>query len=360
MDVVITGWGVVSSIGIGNDDFVEGVRSRSSGMKPIEGFEDSSFPMEQACIVKDYNVAKVLGKKKGTRVLDRTAALAVGATAMAIRDAGVEMTEDLEHETGVVLGTLNGSVSRIVELLRDTQTTEEPWMVSPEAFPNTVMNFAAGQCSIWHRLRAVNTTISGGKLACILALRYARRMLQFGHAGAILAGSTEEFSEMIAWGAHKTAPEGATPPLGEGCGMFFLESAERAEKAGRKPRATLLSCEMDFHNEGDQGETVAACIKRALDKAGATTKDVWAIAESGLGVIDHAEARGLELALAGHTPAHRYPVGRHMGYCVSASAALQMASLLALFRGEEGQGRIGLVTSASVNGSVGCAVMRGA
>ncbi len=75
MRVAITGWGVVSPIGIGIDAFTQGVREKASGLKPITGFTArESFPSEQACIISDFDVSQILGTKKGTRVLDNSLA----------------------------------------------------------------------------------------------------------------------------------------------------------------------------------------------------------------------------------------------------------------------------------------------
>jgi 3-oxoacyl-[acyl-carrier-protein] synthase II len=250
-------------------------------------------------------------------------------------------------------------------------TLSEPYMVSPEAFPNTVMNFAAGQCAIWNKLRAVNTTISGGRMAGILALRYARRMLQFGYAEGILVGSVEELSAPLAWATHTlcAARGQKAPRLGEGCAIFMLERAEAVERAGRTPCAEILACEAGFDAPaldgaaapGSLGRALAQCVRRALERASLTPADVWAVSSraSGMATLDEAEAQGLALALEGHRPGETIAIGQRIGECFSASGALQLASLLALFdNAGASAGRIGLVTSVSHSGGVGCAIVR--
>lgn len=367
MGLVITGWGVISPIGIGADEFVSGVESGRSGRKPIAS-QGGTFPpgMTEACTIPEFDIAKILGTKKGTRVLDRTAALAVGATSMAMRHGAINATPAYESGFGVVLGTCNGTMSRTVEYTLETLHPEKPYMVSPEAFPNTVMNFAAGQCAIAHRLRALNTTVSGGRLACILALRYAGRMLQLGYADGVMVGSVEEHSSTMAWGAWYAAKsrQEEVPVLGEGGAMFALERSELAEKAERKPLAELLACEVGFHGGvgGDPAHVLAGCVERALARAGLSAADVSVVSrrESGLRALDEIESRALEKALGARAPARRLAVAGQVGECFSASGAFQVSALLADYRSSsEASGRVGLVTSVTHGGAVGCALFRG-
>ncbi len=368
MTFAITGWGVISPIGTGRDEFAAAVREGRSGVRPLAELGlPGPLPFREACIVPDFQVAKILGTRKGTRVLDRTAALAVGATTLAIRDSRIDASPAYEDRAGLALGTYNGSISRFIELLTETMTLAEPWMVSPEAFPNTVMNFAAGQCAIWHRLRAVNTTISGGRLACLLALRYAWRALRFGYADAMVAGSVEEMSRELAWGAHHAlAGQGSVPPVGEGCGMFVIEDRACAEAAGRRAHAELLACQASFYQGDveDAARALAACVRRALEEAGVAAEDVWAVSlrESGVRRLDAAEERGLGMAFGRSRPPKVVAIGRLLGEAFGASGAFQLAALLAAFAdaGEEARGKVGLVTALSNSGGVGCALVRNA
>ncbi len=87
------------------------------------------------------------------------------------------------------------------------------------------MNCAAGQCAIRFKARAVNATISGGRLSGLLALQYASQMLRQGYADRLLTGAVEELCVQTAW-AHRgliQLGKRQAVPLGEGCAMFSLE-----------------------------------------------------------------------------------------------------------------------------------------
>jgi len=366
--IAISGWGVISPIGIGAAAFTAAVRAGRTGRRDLEG-PAASLPCTEACTIPEFEAARFLGTK-GTRVLDRTMALAVSATGLALRDGGIEVTPERAPYIGLVLGTSNGSAKSTFEYTRETLIGKKPYLVSPELFPNTVMNGAAGQCAIWHKLRALNTTISGGRLAGVLTLRYATRMLRFGYAEMVVAGGVEEFSAEMAWASHLAAQANgeAMPLLGEGCAMFLLERGDRAQAAGRRVLAEVLSCEMgvygsiDGHAAALQTAGLAGCVRRALDRAAVSAKEVWVVSrrQSGLRELDSLEDQGLRLALDGHTPERQVRVGCLLGECFSASGAMQLSALLAVLAGEpEARGRVGLMTSVAHGGGVGCVVVRG-
>jgi 3-oxoacyl-[acyl-carrier-protein] synthase II len=367
--MAVTGWGVISPIGIGPEAFAEGVRAGRSGRRAVEPARQAALPCAEACTIPEFEAARFLGPK-GTRVLDRTMALAVTATGMALRDGAVEVTPERAAAMGLVLGTSNGSAKSTFDYTRETLVGKKPYLVSPELFPNTVMNGAAGQCAIWHGLRALNTTVSGGRLAGVLSLRYAARMLRLGYAELVVAGGVEEFSAEMAWASHLAASsrKEAAPVLGEGCAMFLLERAEGALRAGRGVVAEVLSCEVGVYAAGDgspaalQADGLARCIRRALDTAGVLAQEVWALSRraSDLDALDAIEERALTAALEGHVPDRQVEIGSLVGECFSASGALQLAALLALLAADEGRGKVGLLTSVAHGGGVGCVVVRGA
>jgi 3-oxoacyl-[acyl-carrier-protein] synthase II len=368
VELAITGWSVISSVGIGIETFSENVRQGRSGARVLAGYAAGTLPFEQACTVPEFEATRFLGSKR-TRTLDRATTMAVTATGMALQHSALEITPANESQVGVVLGTSNGSLKSTCEFTRQTFVQRRPHLVSPELFPNTVMNCAAGQCAIWHKLKAVNTTIAGGRLAGLLALRYAARILRAGYAEALVTGGVEEFSEELAWGAYHTSQGqiGSDVLLGEGGAMFVLEPARAAEAAGRTRLATVLACEAGVYASTNgvraqvQMEGLAACIRRALDRAGVLPDDVWGISarESGFSDLDDIEDRALRITLGTTGGRCRLAIARLAGDCFSASGALQLAGLLALFaRDRRGAGRIGVVTSLAHGGGVGCAVIR--
>jgi len=352
MSIVITGCGVIASLGIGKRAFFTKMLQQAETAAKV--VPNKNYRISQ------FDIAAVLGKKKGTRVLDRTAALAVGATALAQEDT-FPLTETYsELDLGLVLGTLNGSIQRIVAFLQDTYRNEECWVVSPEEFPNTVMNFSAGQCAIWQQLRAVNTTIAGGSLAGLLSVRYASRMLQFNQAGAIFAGGVEEYSEVMA-NCVKSIMGIAAEELGEGSAMFLLEQQAKALARGATIYAEILASEIDFIGHSDPQTIINRCLEKTFAKAHITPQRLWAVIESGISTRHKLEQQCIDTLLQGHRPFYRLVLTDHLGHCSSATSALQIATLLALFSNSAHQTtteKLGLILCVGHSGTVGCCLLR--
>lgn len=361
----ITGWSAISSIGIGRRDFADALTSGRSGVKPVPRADGADMPLDEACFVPEFDTVAFLGPK-GTRSMDRTTAMAVATAGMVLGDLGTSAADE-PARVGIVLGTSTGSVKSITDFTRETLVQDKPYFVNPAHFPNTVMNCAAGQCAIWHKLKGVNSTVSGGLLTGLLALKYATRSMRRGYSDTVLVGAVEEFCEQLAWADYHIRPEPLRRklPLGEGCAMFLLDTPDAARARGRAPIAEVVAFEFGvfppFEGGRDrQRRGLAECVRRALDAAGTRPRDVWALSASGCGddALNELEAGALDDALAGARPAHHVVVSEQVGNCFSASGAFQLAALLALAERDGGRERVALVTSVAPDGSVGCALLR--
>lgn len=169
--------------------------------------------------ITDFVMKEELGSK-GIRNLDRATGLALSAVDKLMEEApqGIK-TED----TALILGTSMGSVSSTIRFTQDGLSGTRPYLVNPAKFPNTVMNFAAGQTAIRHRLTGPNATIIAGNVTGLSSLRYASRMLCGGQAANVIIGATEELTaerQMI----HDAGPD-ADSGLGEGSAVLLLGPA---------------------------------------------------------------------------------------------------------------------------------------
>jgi 3-oxoacyl-[acyl-carrier-protein] synthase II len=358
--LAITGWGIVSPIGIGGDEFRHGLATGRSGAKPLNGYPGGTLPLEVACR-SDFDTVSFLGTK-GTRCMDRMTAMSVSAVGMALKESGVSARYDASR-IGVVLGTSTGSVKSASDFIKETLVNEKPYLVNPALFPNTVMNCAAGNAAIWHKLKGLNSTISAGHLSGLLGLRYASLAIRAGRADAIVAGAVEEFCEQTAWSYYHLTGRGrrATRPLGEGCAVFVVEGPARE---GEERAAEILGIEVGVYAKGhprEQAAGLAAAIKRLMGRARIAPSDITAVSLQGSerSLLSHIERRGLCEGLAGRIPAVQLRIGEQVGECFSAANALQLAALLAFFSEERTPAaRFGLVTSVATNGSVGCLLVR--
>ena len=306
--IVVTGAGVLSSIGAGVAEFEKALYAGKSGVGPSQLLDGRAIAAE----VRDFSPQHWLGNK-GIRVLDRTARLLCVAAHLALCEAGFARSDstDGDPELGLVCGTMFGSVHSIASFDWGG-LVDGPNYVNPMDFPNTVINSAAGQAAIKFKLGGINSTICGGLASGLYALHYAAEFLRLGRARTLLAGGAEEFSEESFLGFQKTgilSPSGLPRPfgadrdgliLGEGSALLVLESEETARARGTKPWVEVsgFGCAQDAHSTREyqvRAEGATSAIQMALESAGTGPDAVACIISgaSGSRTGDEMEARAL-------------------------------------------------------------------
>ena len=357
-DVVITGRGVLSNLGDTPTELFEALCRGDSGLSTDHGFEASTdLPAGRI----DFEPRTYL-PEGNLRPLDRTGQLVVAAAQRALVDGGwpsasKDDSEGDEAELGLVLGTMYGSVHTIAAF-DERALVAGPKYVKPFDFANSVINAAAGQAAIWHQLRGVNSTITGGTTAGLQALAYAVDAIRQGRAEALLAGGADElcFESLTAFGQAGLlagSRNGAGPKpipfdperngfaLGEGAALLLLESAASAERRGARILGRIRGHAALFDvAQGDDpeaaGDLLDRVVRLALDDAGLDPGDVTAVSASANGspTLDLTEARGLSLSV-GESPALGVPITAikgQLGECLGASGGLQALVLLESLR----------------------------
>ena len=348
--LTVTGWSAVSPYGSGRDAFTEGVLA---GRRTDTAVEPGQVPDARACLVPGFDVREVLGRK-GTRAMNRVTGLAVAAVG-ALADPGGE-----GPGTALVLGTTTGSLQSMMDFTRDSLTGDRPFDVDPTLIPNSVMNCAAAQCAIRHRIEGPNTTLASGRPSGLLALAYARRLLVGGRADSALCGAAEEYTRARSWIEHHNR-DAAPALLGEGAAVLRVElggSDRYGEGGGDDGRDGRQSAVLALHSRmllpgADTARVVADVVRQALSRAEVTPDQVWAAVPSGLCAE---EAAALETAFGAEALRQVPPVAELLGDTGAASAAFQLAAALAT--AGRAPGRIAVVTSVDPDGMVAAAVLR--
>ncbi|WP_067539260.1 beta-ketoacyl synthase N-terminal-like domain-containing protein [Nocardia crassostreae] len=366
--IAITGWGVVSSIGIGAENFTTAWCSRTSGVRDVSGmYPDQELPVDRAAAIVDFQDRDHLGRK-GTSFYDRSTAMTVVAVKLALEDAGRYRPGERDDDIGVVLGTTTGALEASWELIRDSIVSEKPYLVNPVKFPYVVMNGPASAAAIRYLLGGANVTVSGGQAALSAAMAYGRRHVLGGHGKAALVGVVDEFAPTRAWAAAKVraGTTAGRAPLGEGAAIFLVEDADTVRAQGRTPDAEIPAVVTGLFDgaAGSPDDPVtgfAGCIERALEIAEVRVDEVSAIAPSlgGSPRRDAIESAALAKVF-GDTLPTLLPVKELLGETYSASGGLQLAAVLAEHRNDRDRdGAVSLVTSITTEGLVGVAVVRG-
>ncbi|HTM48627.1 MAG TPA: beta-ketoacyl-[acyl-carrier-protein] synthase family protein [Bryobacteraceae bacterium] len=278
--VVVTGAGVIASIGAGVEEFERNLFAGCSGVGPSPLMGGNAVAAE----VRNFNPQPWLGNK-GIRVLDRSARLLSVAAHMALGSTGLSQQEgDGDPDLGLVCGTMFGSVHSITSF-DWSGITEGPNYVNPMEFPNTVINSPSGQAAIKHKLRGVNSTISAGLVSGLYAIHYAAEFLRFGRATALMAGGVEELCEesflsfaKVGVISQRGCPQPFGPDrdgtvLGEGSALWMMETAAGAEARGAKAQLEVcgFGATQDAHDVTAfrvRGEGATSAIRQALRSAG--------------------------------------------------------------------------------------------
>ncbi len=352
--VVITGIGVLSSIGQGRDAFWEALRRGTTGVRPITLFDTAPFRVKSGGEIADFDALAYLGKK-GLRELDRSTRLVCSAARLALDDSGFTISQDMSRSVGVSIGTTFGSLHSISQFDR-SGLIEGPRFVNPSHFPNTVINSPASQVSIRFTIKGFNTTISTGFCAGLDAVSYASDFIRLGRADAVLTGGVEELCEetfllfhTLGYLSGMNDTEPVSRPfdagrdgfvLSEGSAVLVVEDEEHALSRGADILAVVLGCGNAFDPESDStferaGRGLNTAIAQALDEACVRPKDVGYVCSCANGTpgLDRMEARVLKEIFG--EDARQVPVSSiksMIGETFSASGALAAAAAVGAIR----------------------------
>jgi 3-oxoacyl-[acyl-carrier-protein] synthase II len=348
--VVVTGLGLVTSLGIGRaENWANAVAGRS-GAATIAGFDPSDSATKIACEVKGFEPTDFI-ERRSARRMDRFAQFAVAAARLALEDADLEVTDAMRPRAGAIVGSGIGGLDTFVE---QTLVAHErgPDRVSPLFIPMVIANMAGAQVSMELGLKGPLSCISTACASGNHALGDATEVIRRGQADVMLAGGTESsitrtgiaaFNSMRALSTRNDDPAAASRPfdlgrdgfvMGEAGAILVLESLEHAVARGASPLCEVLGYGMtgDAHHltEPDPtSEAPAAAITMALEDAGIGPGEVDYVNAHATStpVGDKGEVRTLRRAL-GDEIAARTPVSSTKsmhGHCLGAAGGVEGA-----------------------------------
>lgn len=298
--IVITGMGAVTPIGIGVPVFwkalVDGVR----GVAPITRFDVSSMPVQFAGCVKDFQPEQFMSKKLA-REMDLFMQYGYAAAEEALTDAGLN-PEDVEkrdipaERIGIVVGTAYAGLSTIAQT-QDEISTGVHTKVSPRFVPKIIGNVAAAQIAIAKGLRGPSLTVTTACSSGADAISTGIMLLKSGEADAVLCvGAEAAISKLNILGltaAHALStrnenPETASRPfdasrdgfvMGEGGGCIILETEAHARARGARIHATIVGWANStdgYHVTSPHPDGIGAihCMKRSMERAGISPEEV--------------------------------------------------------------------------------------
>ncbi len=311
--IVITGIGVISSIGIGRDAFWPALLKGVSGISEITSFDTSNYPTHNGGEVKDFDPALFIAKNKIAN-LGRTSCLAIASAKLALKDAGLKAVSMDHRETGVILGTTMGE-SQVLEVINSSWIKGGVNAINPELifqYPANVLAFnVANELGISGPNLVIPTACAAGNYA----IGYACDLIRMGQAEMMLAGGVDAFSRLAFTGFNRllaVAPVKCQPfdknrkgmMVGEGAGIVVLESMENALNRKAVIYAEVLgyglSCDA-YHMTAPEADGVARSMRNALKQANVKAEDVDYVSAHGTGtpVNDKVESAAIKAVFAG-------------------------------------------------------------
>jgi len=289
--VVVTGIGLVSSLGIGTDANWAALAGGRSGIATITKFDASQFATRIAGEVKGFDPLAFI-EKKDVKKMDIFIQYAIAASQFAMDDSQLEVTPDLAPRVGVFIASGIGGFTTI-EREHKALLDGGPRKISPFFIPSAIINLAAGQVSIRYGAKGPNSATCTACSASAHAIGDAFEIIRRGAADVMIAGGSEAaitpmgiggFGALRALSTRNDEPQRASRPfdkdrdgfiVGEGAGVVILEEYERAAARGAKIYAELVGYGMaaDAYHitaPSEDGDGAFRVMRAAIETAGVT------------------------------------------------------------------------------------------
>lgn len=236
LPVAITGIAPICAVGIGREDFAEGVASGRDGRRPTERVDGdfANIPLVAECL--DFAVEDYLESEK--TYLDRCSELLLAACSLAIQDAGLEDDTVRSGACGLAVGTAFGCLDSLMNVTARVQAKGVRF-ASPMIFTHAFINSPASLAAIEYGTGGPASVFCTGDTSSATAIQYAFDLVRHGRAQVMLAGGVDALSAPLLAALNAGGLREERVP-GEGCCLLVLEPVATAERRGGPVQAELL------------------------------------------------------------------------------------------------------------------------
>lgn len=287
--VVITGIGMITSLGNSAEETWKRINNGETGVDYIKAFDTTEMPVKIGAEVKDFDPTNYGIEKKEIKKLARNTQFAIAVTKMALEDSNFIIDDSNKESTGVIIGTGIGGI----EVFEDQYTNMREkgfTRMSPFTIPAMIANMASGNVAIYYGAQGPNKSINTACSAGTHAIGDGFELIKNGRAKAMIVGGTEAsitpfalnaFAGMKALSTRNDTPKTASRPftadrdgfvMGEGAGVLILEELEAAKERGAKIYAEIVgygeTCDA-YHitSPVEGGAGAVRAIKIAMEEA---------------------------------------------------------------------------------------------
>lgn len=293
--VVVTGIGLLSSVGSGTEETWRAVLEGRSGIGPITQFDASAFNCRIAGEVKDFDPSRWIEKKE-IKKMARFIQFAVAASEFAMEQCGLKVTEEIAEQVGVYIGSGIGGFE-VIEREHRNLLEKGPGRISPFFIPATIINLASGYVSIRTGAKGPNSATATACTTSAHAVGDSYKIIERGDADVMICGGAEAcitpmgiggFAAMRALSQRNDEPQRASRPwdkhrdgfvVGEGAGILILEELEFAKRRGAPILAELVGYGMSadaYHitSPAEDGDGAFRVMRNAMRDAGVRPEQI--------------------------------------------------------------------------------------
>ena len=354
--VVITGLGVFSSTGKDRDSFFENLLQARSGVRPITQFDASSLLVRIAAEVDGYNPDDYFPPKRQD-LLDKFAQFALIAAGEAMKDSGIEISDEERCRFGVVMGSGMGGAGSYDAGYHNLYA-KQATRLHPYTIPRIMHNAATSHICMEFGAQGPALTTATACSSSGHAIAEAFHLIKFGIADTMLAGGSDApitYGVMRCWEAVRVLASGNGNPamacrpfsadrkgmvIGEGSGVLLLEELEHALKRGAHIYGELAGCGMSSdasHITQPSVDGPVRAIRMALDEAGVEPGEIDYINAHGTGtrLNDSIETQVIKEVFRDHAWKLAISSTKSMhGHAMGGTGAIEfVATVLAVERG---------------------------
>ncbi len=317
--VVVTGVGLICSVGTGTEETWAAIRSGKNGIGTIKQFDPSQFSCRIAGEVKDFDPLNYV-EKKDVKKMGRFIQFAIAASEFAVKSAHIKISPEEADNVGVYIGSGIGGFE-VIEREHRNLLEKGPSRISPFFIPACIVNLASGYVSIRYGAKGPNSATATACTTSAHSIGDSYRLIQYGDADVMICGGSEAavtplsvggFAAMRALSTRNSEPEKASRPwdknrdgfvVGEGAGVLILEELVHAKRRDATILAEVVGYGMSsdaYHitSPPDDGDGAYRVMRKALHNAGIQPSDVQYVNAHGTstGVGDRAETVALKRA----------------------------------------------------------------
>jgi 3-oxoacyl-[acyl-carrier-protein] synthase II len=321
--VVITGVGAVTALGLDTNSTWHGVTNGENGVRAIDHFDASAFATRFSASLNGFTTDGYLASRDAKR-MDSFIQYGMVAGIQAMRDSGLEITEQNQDRVGCNVGAGIGGIG-LIEKMSLTLDQSGPRKISPFFVPGSIINMVAGNLSIEFNLRGPNLAMVTACTTGTHSIGLGARLIAAGDADAMLVGGAEMGTTPVGLGGFAAAralstrneePHKASRPwdkdrdgfvLGDGAGVMLIESLDSAMARGANIYAEVVGFGMSgdaYHmtSPPEDGRGAALSMRNALLNAGMNPHEVDYINAHGTSTLagDLAETLAIKSVYGDH------------------------------------------------------------